>query len=259
MGEGLCNASIHNDTNAPWNERRPPLIPPESPLTHALAIDTTSDVLSLALLKAGQPAGALYESCGHRAEQRLLGAVDDLLRGAGLRAGELDAVFVARGPGSFTGTRIGLAVALTFGQVHGLPVVGVDTLELLAAQVDPALGAPFHVLLNCARDEVYHAPYRWAAGELRAEAPIALAPLGAVVPALAGRAALVRRFAPEQPGLEPLLARLNAPPLRRAHPDGVLLLERGLARLKALGAQSPPRPAPIYLKSEAFRKWHRPA
>jgi tRNA threonylcarbamoyladenosine biosynthesis protein TsaB len=231
-----------------------------APPLNALAIDTTSDVLSLALLREGRPAGALYARRGNAMARTLLTDIEALLSQAGLRPRDLGLLAVARGPGSFTGTRIGMSVALTMAQVHKAPLVGVDTLRILAGQTDPAFRGRFHVLLNCARDEVYHAPYRRNEdGRLEALAPVALAPLAEVVAGLLrerpGIPAVIRRFDPAQENLAPLLERLPRVPLARDFPDGECLLDAALPLFHAHGAGGLPRVEPVYLKSEAFRTW----
>jgi tRNA threonylcarbamoyladenosine biosynthesis protein TsaB len=93
-----------------------------------LAFDTATDVATSALVDDG-------EVLGERVSRAvtLLEDVDALLRQAGARTGDLDALAVGIGPGSFTGVRIGLATArgLAFGL--DLPVAGVSTLAALAA------------------------------------------------------------------------------------------------------------------------------
>jgi tRNA threonylcarbamoyladenosine biosynthesis protein TsaB len=235
--------------------------PPEARALHALAIDTTSDVLSLALLRAGRLAAAQYDAIGRRTTQEILPRIATLLREAGLAPGDLDVLVVARGPGSFTGTRIGMAVALTFAQVTGRPLVGVDSLRLLAAQTAPEDGREFPVLLNCARDEVYHARYRWEAGGLARTTGMTLRRLETLLPELRGEPVVLRRFRPgvgTTPEAEAAFAALPRRALRHAQPDGVRLLAAGLGRFLAEPGGDWPRVEPIYLKSEAFRTW-RPA
>ena len=106
-------------------------------MTHALAIDTTSQVLSLALMKDDRPAGQIYDAVGNSMNRTILNVIDGMLKEAALTTNDLDVIIAARGPGSFTGTRIGLALARSFAQVLGLPLVGVDSLRLLAAQAAP--------------------------------------------------------------------------------------------------------------------------
>jgi tRNA threonylcarbamoyl adenosine modification protein YeaZ len=240
----------------------PAALPLAQPL-NALAIDTSSDVLSLALLREGAPAGALYDAIGRRTTQEILPRIGALLAAAGLAPGELDVLVVCRGPGSFTGTRIGMAVALTFAQVTGRPLVGVDALRLLAGLSEPAPGRAVPVLLNCARDEVYVATYRWQAPgpdgrgpALARETGMALRPLGALLPELAGRPVVLRRFGTgTDAATEAAFAGLARLPLRHPEPDGERLLAEGLGRYLAAPQQDWRRVEPIYLKSEAFRTW----
>ncbi|HKI98461.1 MAG TPA: tRNA (adenosine(37)-N6)-threonylcarbamoyltransferase complex dimerization subunit type 1 TsaB [bacterium] len=236
----------------------------ELPLTqplNALAIDTSSDVLGLALLREGTLAGAQYDAIGRRTTQEILPRIGGLLAAAGLSPAELDVLVVARGPGSFTGTRIGMAVALTFAQVTGCPLVGVDTLRVLAAQAEPVEGGAVPVLLNCARDEVYFARYRWQGGALARETGMALRRLESLLPELAGAPVRLRRFNPgmgTSPEQEAAFAALPSLPLRHSEPDAVRLMAVGLGRYLAEPGRDWRHVEPIYLKSEAFRTW-RPA
>lgn len=93
-----------------------------------LAFDTATDVATSALLDDGRV-------LGERASQpkALLEAADELLREAGASATDLGALVAGTGPGSFTSTRIGLAVARGLALALDLPVAGVSTLDALAS------------------------------------------------------------------------------------------------------------------------------
>jgi len=244
-----------------------------------LAIDTTSDFLSLGVMADGLPGDAPYEPLGRRMAREILPRIDTLLKGAGLAPGDLDLLLVARGPGSFTGTRIGMGVAQTFAQVLGIPLLGVDTLTLLASQTDPAQSEPFHVALNCARDEVYHARFRWEEGMPKMQGEILLRKLETLIPEIGGAPVMLRRFGredgqvpaaqtpgaqtaasqtPQRPGdpeTDALFASLNTLTPVFPRPDGTRLLAVGEAAFLA-GREGPwPPVLPLYLKSEAFRTW----
>ena len=93
-----------------------------------LAFDTATDVATSALL---DDASLLGERAG--APRSLLEDVDALLADADAAASDIDALVVGTGPGSFTSTRIGLAVARGLALALDVPGAGVSTLDALAA------------------------------------------------------------------------------------------------------------------------------
>jgi tRNA threonylcarbamoyladenosine biosynthesis protein TsaB len=102
-------------------------------VTLILAFDTATHVATSALVEDGRVLGERSS-----AASRLLDDVHALLGDAGRQADELDALVVGTGPGSFTSTRIGLAVARGLALALDLPVAGVSTLDALAAGADGA-------------------------------------------------------------------------------------------------------------------------
>ena len=110
-----------------------------------LAFDTATDIATSALVSDGATQGERRSR-----PQALLGAVDELLAGAGVSPSQLTGVVVGTGPGSFTGTRIGLAIARGLALALDVPVAGVSTLDALAA----AAPAAFPVI-DARRGEVF--------------------------------------------------------------------------------------------------------
>jgi len=125
-----------------------------------LALDTASANGSVALLDGTHLVAESLLNIRATHSERLLDQVEQVLQASGLKLTELDLLAVVRGPGSFTGLRIGLATAKGLGQAAGLPVVGVSSLQLLAMNL-PLVSLPVCAFLDARKKEVYTALYRW--------------------------------------------------------------------------------------------------
>lgn len=124
-----------------------------------LALDTSTEACSVALDLDGQII-ALDEVCPQQHSKRILPMVQQLLADAGVSLHQLDGIIFGRGPGSFTGVRIGVSVAqgLAFGA--DLPVFGVSTLAAMAQAAAVQQNATAVIAAIDARmAEVYIAAY----------------------------------------------------------------------------------------------------
>jgi tRNA threonylcarbamoyladenosine biosynthesis protein TsaB len=110
-----------------------------------LAFDTATEVATSALVDDGEVLGERISRA-----QTLLEDVDALLRQAGAHPRDIDALAVGVGPGSFTGVRIGLAVARGLALALDVPGAGVSTLAALAAGAPGALP-----IVDAKRHEVF--------------------------------------------------------------------------------------------------------
>lgn len=125
-----------------------------------LALDTATEACSVALLHQ-QNITQLDELSPRTHTQRILPMIDSLLAGANLRLDQLDLLAFGRGPGSFTGVRVGVGIAqgLAFGA--NLAVVGVSNLLTMAEQAYQQLGSRNVIALIDARmNEVYFAQFQ---------------------------------------------------------------------------------------------------
>jgi len=153
-----------------------------------LALDTATEAVVAAVLRRsdgrernggpGQRTEVLGRGSGRgpmaHGEQVAV-VVEQALTAAGVTVRELDVVGVGRGPGPFTGLRVGLVFAETLGWSLGIPVHGVCTLDVLAAEALAESPAELLVATDARRREVYWA--RYAADGRRLEGPSVSAPL----------------------------------------------------------------------------------
>jgi tRNA threonylcarbamoyladenosine biosynthesis protein TsaB len=125
-----------------------------------LAIETAFETCSVALECNGEVrVRTRTEARGHGA--LLLPFVDELLAEAGIGIGQLDALVVDRGPGSFTSLRIGLGTAQGLALAHDLPVHPVSSLAMMAMTgLDPGGPETLLVAMDARMGEVYCASYR---------------------------------------------------------------------------------------------------
>lgn len=99
--------------------------------TRILAIDTATEACSVAIWNQGE-IHALFELCPREHTQRILPMVQQVLAESGVTLGQLDALAFGRGPGSFTGVRIGIGIAQGLALGADLPLLGVSTLQTMA-------------------------------------------------------------------------------------------------------------------------------
>lgn len=189
-----------------------------------LALDTCLNACSVAVTDGDHVLAYRREAMARGHQERLAPMAEAAMADAGLPMSAIARVAVTVGPGSFTGLRVGIAFAKGLGSALGVPVVGVGSLEALAAEADgPAAG-----VIDARRDQVYLQlplsepevlPLTEARARLNAQPPLKLVGSGA-----------------------PLLAR---------HGDSVLTPEGCDARIVArIAAARQPAPlTPLYLRA----------
>lgn len=125
-----------------------------------LAIDTATEACSVALNDNGATF-AHFELCPREHTQRILPLVNDVLMEGGVTLADLDALAFGRGPGSFTGVRIGIGIAQGLALGAELPMIGVSTLATMAQGAWRQTGATRVLAAIDARmGEVYWAEYQ---------------------------------------------------------------------------------------------------
>ena len=123
-----------------------------------LAMDTTTERGSVALVSGGEVLGEVRLRSGMGHSTRLMPAIAFLLDGLGLKAPDIEGFAVTAGPGSFTGLRVGLSCVQGLALAGGRPCLGLSTLDVLAARIAGA--APTLVAaMDAYRGEVYAGVY----------------------------------------------------------------------------------------------------
>jgi tRNA threonylcarbamoyladenosine biosynthesis protein TsaB len=113
-----------------------------------LAFDTSTPTARVGLVSSAGECLLLREKTAARHSANLLGLCDEILRGSGIGTGDLRAIACGAGPGSFTGLRVGLAVAKGLALPTALPLVLVSSLDALACDL-AAVSSDAHLLLPC--------------------------------------------------------------------------------------------------------------
>ena len=144
-----------------------------------LNIETSSSICSVAISREGVVEFQMEDTSGMRHAERLAPFIDRCMEEVHRREMPLDAVAVSLGPGSYTGLRIGLATAkgLCFGL--GIPLIGVDTVQLLAVKamfrsMDWQGDEILIPMVDARRMEVYTCAYDFALNELMPPGPMIL-------------------------------------------------------------------------------------
>jgi tRNA threonylcarbamoyl adenosine modification protein YeaZ len=124
-----------------------------------LAIDTSTDTASLALAQDNTVLAELTWRSKQNHTTQLLPNLNQLFTLTGITAKDLAAIIVAQGPGSFNGLRVGISAAKGLAFSLGIPIVGINSLEVAAYQYAET-GLPVCAIFNAGRSEVATATYQ---------------------------------------------------------------------------------------------------
>jgi tRNA threonylcarbamoyladenosine biosynthesis protein TsaB len=116
-----------------------------------LAVDTALGGCSVALLEDSRMLVHVFEAMDRGHAERLAPMVDETMRAAAVDFAALDRLAVTTGPGTFTGQRVGLAFMRGLRLALGKPLVGVTTLEAMAASAMAEAGATKAAVIHDAR------------------------------------------------------------------------------------------------------------
>ena len=215
-----------------------------------LILETSSRLgtVALSLGDAIVAEGTLDESRRHARD--LAPAIQGMLTRQGWRARELDGVIVSRGPGSYTGLRVGLMSAKMLAYVTGCTLLAIDTFEAVRQQVAQDV-QNVDVVADAQQDNIYVQRFGTH------PEPLTIMPR-----AMWLESALAWRVAVTGPGLEVFAERLPAEltllPRETWLPRPASLLQVGLARLAKGERDDLHAVEPLYLRaSSAEEKWDK--
>ncbi len=125
-----------------------------------LSIETSTKTCSVALSKGGELVNCIRkkdESYSHA--ERLHLYISELFMGSEYQLGDLDAVAVSKGPGSYTGLRIGVSAAKGIAFALEIPIIGVDTLQAICLEYTGDTPDVFIPVMDARRQEVFYGVY----------------------------------------------------------------------------------------------------
>jgi tRNA threonylcarbamoyladenosine biosynthesis protein TsaB len=218
----------------------------------------TSDAIGQVGLSLGQSLVATQSlDAGRRHNRDVAPTVCELLQRVGWHIRDLDAVIVSRGPGSYTGLRVGIMSAKTLAYALGCKIIAVDTFACLAWQA-PVKASPLDVIADAQQNRIYVQSFQWFSGKgcWLPTSPLAIKSFDSW---------LVDR--PNEGWLTGPGLRVYASKLSQGHrilrdepwqPQLTALLDLGLERFDAEAWSDPWTLEPLYLRgSAAEEKWRQ--
>lgn len=125
---------------------------------YVLGIDSATQVAGVALIDNEKVIAERFINNKLTHSEHLIPMISGVLEDGGIKAKDLDGIAVTKGPGSFTGLRIGMTVGKTMAQVLEIPVIGISTLDLIAQNMLGYNGI-ICPILNAKKGEVYTCLY----------------------------------------------------------------------------------------------------
>ena len=217
-------------------------------------LETSGRVGQVAVARGGELLGSRRLDEARRHARDLTPALAELLAAAGWRPRDLDGVIVSRGPGSYTGLRVGVMSARALAYATGCALLAVDTFAAIAFQA-PAEASAVEVIADAQQGRLYAQRFTRAAphGPLAPDGPVVIEEF-------------VRRFVPPRedvwvtgPGLRAYVPRLGGwrlAPEESWEPKPESLLQIGLTRYLSGARDDVWSLEPLYLRpSSAEQQW----
>ena len=125
-----------------------------------LGIDTSSNASSVAVIEDNKLICEYTVNTKTTHSQKLMPMIENMLSMSEVNIKDIDAIAICIGPGSFTGLRIGMATAKAIAHVNNLPIIGVNSLEILASNMN-LCDKKICSILDAQRNQVYTGKYKF--------------------------------------------------------------------------------------------------
>jgi tRNA threonylcarbamoyladenosine biosynthesis protein TsaB len=132
-----------------------------------LAIDTSNYALGVALLEDNQVLGEYITNLKKNHSVRIMPAIQTLMNDCEKVSADLTKIVVAKGPGSYTGVRIGVTIAKSLAWTLNIPLVGISSLEILASGVGRYFDGYVSPIFDARRGQVYTGLYQYQKDKLQ--------------------------------------------------------------------------------------------
>jgi len=211
-----------------------------------LALDSSTDTASMALSRHGEVQAELSWLSEQNHTVEMMPNLLHLLAQAGIQFNDLEAIVVAKGPGTFNGVRVGVATAKALAFALAIPLVGISTLEVEAFPY-AATGKPVCPVQNAGRTEIATARYQLQNGVWQRSVIEHITTVEDLCATITGETILCGRFSADiAQRITGLLGdrAIVSHGLRRAG----FLAELGWRRLEANDTDDPIALQPVYLR-----------
>jgi len=131
-----------------------------------LAIDTSNYVLGIAIIDDQKVIGEYITNVKINHSIRVMPAIERLMKECEVTPSELTKIVVAKGPGSYTGVRIGVSIAKTLAWTLNIPLVGISSLSILAASTARYFQGFVSPVFDARRGQIYTGLYQYENGQI---------------------------------------------------------------------------------------------
>lgn len=141
-----------------------------------LGIDTSTMAANVAVLEDDKLICEYTINTKKTHSQKLMPMIENMLQLSDIGIKDIDAIAICVGPGSFTGLRIGMATAKAMAHVNNIPLIGVNSLEILGANMD-LCNKKICSILDAQRNQVYTCKYMVEENKSKALEEIRIMPI----------------------------------------------------------------------------------